>query len=51
MDDRLKRRQSKKKVKQHRARSAVGWVTAGNGTADDEVQQHQASSAHGWVTA
>ena len=29
MGDHLKRRQSKKKVKQHRARSAVGWVTDG----------------------
>ena len=28
MGDHLKRRQSKKKFKQYRARSAVGWVTA-----------------------
>ena len=38
-------------VKQHQVRSAVGWVTAGNATAEDEVQQHQAGSGLGWMTA
>ena len=46
----LKRRQSKKKIKQRRTRSALGWVTAENRMTEDKVHQHQSGSALGWVT-
>ena len=65
MGDHLKRRQSKKSVKQHRARSAVGWVTAGrdsrrcsprepgqDGTRMGEPEEESSSTVLGrqWVT-